>query len=145
MTIIRLTFSYHLQLIMVILRNIIVVDESSYNLSGSLNGLLDSLCGTTSSLSGSGGSLGHALWDITHDLVGRFALILSCNSQNIEMFRSVIFDEVGEVFEGSGSGIVDRRSLCALVVQLDGWEALNLLGNVVGGCVDLGDDNLVAI
>jgi len=56
--------------------------------------------------------------------------------------RPVLLDEVGQVLDGAGAGVGDRGVLLAGGEELDGREALDLVGDVVGGCVDLGDDDL---
>lgn len=53
--------------------------------------------------------------------------------------RAVLVDEGDEVLDSAGASVVNRRVLLASSEQLDGGEALDLIRNIVGGSVDLGD------
>lgn len=60
----------------------------------------------------------------------------------IDFVFSVLLDEVGEILNGARAGVVDGVGFGAGREELDGGEALNLVRDVVGGCVDFGDGNL---
>lgn len=62
---------------------------------------------------------------------------------DLGLVLSVLLDELDQVLNGAGAGVGDGGILVACGVELDGGEALNLIGNVVGGSVNLGDDDLV--
>ena len=56
---------------------------------------------------------------------------------------AVLLDKVGEVLDGARALVSDGGVLATGGVELDGREALNLVGDVVQGSINLGDDNLV--
>lgn len=56
---------------------------------------------------------------------------------------AVFLDESGKVFNGSRAGVEYGYVLRACREELDGWEALDLVGNVIGCGVYFGDDDLV--
>ena len=58
---------------------------------------------------------------------------------------AVVADESNEVFDGAGASILDGRGLGVTREELDGWEAANLVGNVIEGCVDFGDGYLAVV
>jgi hypothetical protein len=78
-------------------------------------------------LTGGGGSLLSALL-----LDGELGLVLA-----------VLLDEVGEVLDGARALVGDGSVLSTSGEELDGGESLNLVGDIVQGSVDLGDDDLV--
>lgn len=78
-------------------------------------------------LSGGGSSLLSAL------LLGR----------DVSLVLAVLSNELDEVINSSGALVGDRSVLATGGEELDGGEALDLIGNVVGSGVDLGNDNLV--
>ena len=55
------------------------------------------------------------------------------------MVFPVLLDESGEVFDGARAAVEDGRVLAAGGEELDGWEALDFVGDVVGCGVDFGD------
>ena len=52
---------------------------------------------------------------------------------------AVLLDELSEVLNGAGAGVVDGSVLLAGGEELDGRETLDLIRDVVGGSVNLGD------
>lgn len=85
------------------------------------------------------------LISITHI---HFPLILSGASLvvlalvSISLVFPVLLDEVCEILDGAGAGVGDWVVLAARGEELDGWEAGDLVGDVVGGGVDFGDGDL---
>lgn len=61
----------------------------------------------------------------------------------VDAVLAAVLDEVGQVLDGAGAVVVDGAVLGAGGVQLDGGEAGDILGDVVGGGIDLGDGDLV--
>ena len=53
--------------------------------------------------------------------------------------RAVLGDELGEVLDRAGAGVVDGGVLLAGGVEFDGGEAGDFVGDVVEGRVDFGD------
>lgn len=60
----------------------------------------------------------------------------------VNAVAAVLGDELGEVLNSARAAVLNGLVLLASGEQLDGGEALDLIGNVVGGSVDLGDGNL---
>lgn len=83
------------------------------------------------------GLLGHA--------IGLNSVSLSGLLDGVNLVRAVVTDEVGEVLNSSGARVVDRGVLLASLEELDGREACDLVWNVVGSSVDLGNNNLVGV
>lgn len=77
------------------------------------------------------------IFPIVRSLLGH---ILTLVNVNLEL--AVLLDEVGEVFDGAGAAVGDGGVLGAGGEELDGGEAGDLVGHVVGGGVDFGDDDL---
>jgi hypothetical protein len=129
----------HLKLI-VLTHVTLAVHETVCHDSGSLASLLNNcvldgtgdLSGDT--LSGSLGLLGHASG---LDIV---ALGVSGN-----LVATVLGDEGGEVLNSAGTAVLDGLTLAVGGEELDGRETLDLVGNVVGGGIDLGDGDLVGV
>ena len=55
---------------------------------------------------------------------------------------AVLLHELGEVLNGARPGVKDRLRFAASGEELDGWEALDLIGHIVGGSIHFGNDNL---
>lgn len=100
------------------------------------DGLLDDLGSLLDLLfdAGSGGGLlGHAVGlDLGSGLVGSGDLV-----------ATVVADEVGEGLNSAGTVVLDGLVLGAGLEELDGGEARDVVGDVVGGCVNLSDGDLV--
>lgn len=96
-----------------------------------LNSVLGLLCGS-----------GSLLWHITR--LNSFSLTSSLDV-SVNLIRAVVTDEVGEILHGSRTVVVDWLLLVTLLEELDGWETLDLIWNVVGGGINLGNDNLVLV
>ncbi|KAI6760212.1 hypothetical protein HG531_013413 [Fusarium graminearum] len=62
---------------------------------------------------------------------------------DLSLVLAVLLDEVGEVLDGSRALVSNGSVLGTSGVELDGRETLDLIGDVVQGGVNLGDDNLV--
>lgn len=72
-----------------------------------------------------------------HIPIVRASLVLSFIS--ISLVLAVLLDEVGQILDGAGARVGDGRILAAGGEELDGWEAGDLVGNIVGGGVDFGN------
>lgn len=94
-------------------------------MAGLLGGLLDGASlGGGPRLGGSGNGL--------LSLLGGSSLVLA-----------VLGDELDQVLNGAGARVLNGLVLGTGSVELDGGEALDLIGNVVLGSINLGNDNLV--
>ena len=60
-----------------------------------------------------------------------------------DLVAAVVANEVGESLDGTGTVVLNRLILGARLEELDGGEARDVIGNVVGGSVNLGDGHLV--
>jgi hypothetical protein len=100
------------------------------------NGLLDNLGSLLDLLldGGSGGGLlGHAVGlDLGVGLLGGGDLV-----------AAVVADKVGKSLDGAGAVVLNGLVLGAGLEELDSGEARDVVGNVVGGSVNLGDGDLV--
>lgn len=99
--------------------------------------LLDDLSGLGNLLldtRGSGGLLGHAV-----SLDALSAGILSSG----DLVAAVVANELSEGLDRSSATVLDGLVLGAGLEELDGREASNVIGNVVGGGVNLGNGDLV--
>ena len=65
------------------------------------------------------------------------SLILTLVS--IDLVLAILLDEGREVLDSPGAAVGEGLGLCASGEELDGWEALDLVGDVVGRGVDFGD------
>jgi hypothetical protein len=100
-------------------------------------GILDDLGGLGNLLldAGSGGGLlGHAvsLDALSGGILGSGDLV-----------AAVVADELGKGLDGAGTAVLNGLVLGAGLEELDGREAGDVIGNVVGGGIDLGDGDLV--
>jgi hypothetical protein len=100
------------------------------------NGLLDNLGSLLDLLldGGSGGGLlGHAVGlNLGVGLLGGGDLV-----------AAVVADKVGKSLDGAGAVVLNGLVLGAGLEELDSGEARDVVGNVVGGSVNLGDGDLV--
>jgi hypothetical protein len=62
---------------------------------------------------------------------------------DLSVVLAVLLDEVGEILDGTRALVSNGSVLGAGGVELDSRETLDLIGDVVQGGVNLGDDNLV--
>lgn len=69
--------------------------------------------------------------------------MLSAGGDAINLMLAVFLDELGEVFHGTGSGVLDRGVFGASGVKLDGGESGYGIRHIVRSSVDLGNGNLV--
>ena len=102
------------------------------------DGLLDDLGGLGNLVldtRGSGGLLGHT---VSLDTLGGGLLL-----RNSDLVAAVVADELSKGLDGTGTAVLDRLVLGAGLEELDGGEARDVIGNVVGGGVNLGDGDLV--
>lgn len=60
----------------------------------------------------------------------------------VNLVLSAITHEIREILDRAGTLVFDWRILCACGIKLDGGEAGDLVGDVVGGGIDLGDGDL---
>lgn len=97
---------------------------------------LGGLCGLLSALlAGLGGSLG-LLGELLSALLDGIG---GLGEDTGGLVGAVLLDELQQVLDGAGAGVVNGSVLLASGEELDGGEALDLIGNVVGGGVNLGD------
>lgn len=87
-------------------------------------------CGRLSGLGGRG-DLG--------TLLGRLGAI----GQAVHLVLAVLLDEGNEVLNGTGTGVLNRGVLGTSGVELDGGEASDGIGHIVGSGVNLGHGNLL--
>lgn len=110
--------------------NVLIIDNGGLDgLGGFLDLLLDALLG----LLGSGGCLARLV------LIG---LLLGLGVVGVNVVAAVLGDELGEVLNRARAAVLNGLVLLAGAEKLDGGEALDLIGNVVRGSIDLGDGNL---
>jgi hypothetical protein len=115
----------HLKLVVGVGGLVLVKDGLLDNLGSLLDLLLDAGSG--------GGLLGHAVGlDLGVGLLGGGDLV-----------AAVVADELGKSLDGAGTAVLDGLVLRAGLEELDGGEARDVIGNVVGGGVNLGDGDLV--
>jgi hypothetical protein len=105
-----------------------------HHLSSLTDNTLDALLETLSSLRGSGRSLTKIL-GIWHD-----GVVLG--GVGVNLVGAFLLDELGEILNGAVALVCDGVGLVAGDKELEGGEALDLIRNVVGGGVDLGDGDL---
>ena len=116
----------------------VAVDETVLDNSGSLASLFDDcvLDGTSDltgdTLSSSLGLLGHAL-----------GLDIVALNSGVNLVATVLTDESSEILNSAGTAVLNGLGLAVGGVELDGREALNLIGNVVKSSIDLGDCDLI--
>ena len=118
----------------------IAVNETILDNGGSLASLLDNcVLDGTSDLSGDtlGGSLSLLGHTLSLDIV---ALSVSGN-----LVATVLSNESSEVLNSAGTAVLDGLTLAVGREELDGRETLDLVGNIVGGGIDLGDGDLVGV
>ena len=79
--------------------------------------------------------------DVCHARVaiGVDRLVIDLWDVGVDFVRAVLGDELGEVLDGAGAGVVDGGVLLAGGVEFDGGEAGDFVGDVVEGRVDFGD------
>lgn len=102
------------------------------------DGLLDDLGGLGNLVldtRGSGGLLGHT---VSLDTLGGGLLL-----RNGDLVAAVVANELSEGLDGTGTAVLDGLVLGAGLEELDGGEARDVIGNVVGGGINLGDGDLV--
>jgi hypothetical protein len=115
----------HLKLVVGVGGLVLVKDGLLDNLGSLLDLLLDAGSG--------GGLLGHAVGlDLGVGLLGGGDLV-----------AAVVADELGKSLDGAGTAVLNGLVLGASLEELDGGEARDVIGNVVGGGVNLGDGDLV--
>lgn len=116
----------------------VAVDETILDNSSSLASLVDDcvLDGTSDltgdTLSGSLSLLGHTL-----------GLDIVALNSGVNLVATVLTDESSEILNSAGTAVLNGLGLAVGGVELDGREALNLIGNVVKSSIDLGDCDLV--
>ena len=62
---------------------------------------------------------------------------------DINLVLPILFDEVGEILDGTRAGVVDGVGFGPGGEKLNGWKALDLVGDVVESCVYFGDGDLL--
>jgi hypothetical protein len=116
----------HLKLIVGVGGLVLVKDGLLDNLGGLGNLVLDTR--------GSGGLLGHTV---------------SLNTLGVGLLRdgdlvaAVVANKLSKGLNGAGAAVLDGLVLGAGLEELDGRETRDVIGNVVGGGVNLGDGDLV--
>lgn len=117
----------HLKLIVRVGGLILVKDGLLDDLSGLGNLVLDAR--------GSGGLLGHT---VSLDTLSGGLLL-----RNSDLVAAVVANKLGKSLDGTGTAVLNGLVLGAGLEELDGGEARDVIGNVVGGSVNLGDGDLV--
>ena len=111
---------------------IVRVNDSRFDSLGSLADLaLDSLGGV-----GGGARAGGSIIRVRR----RRAI----TGGDIDLVRTVLLDELDKVLNGPVTAVGDGGVLLASGEQLDGREALDVIWDVVGGGINLGNNDLVA-
>jgi hypothetical protein len=95
------------------------------------------LCSRVRLLRRSWGSLARCLSRLRSFLLRRHV--------RINAVLALLLDELREILNGAGARVVDGFVLGTGRVELDGWEALDLVRYVVSGGVDLRDDYFAGI
>lgn len=72
-------------------------------------------------------------------LLRGFSLVLAL--VGIDLVGTVLLYEGDEIFDSARAGVSDRLQFLASREEFDGWEALDLIWDIVGGSVNLGDRN----
>lgn len=90
-------------------------------------------------LSGGLGCLAHSL-RVWHGDISFLRLVLTLVGINFVL--SILLDEGGQVFDGTRALVNDGAVLLAGGEKFDGWEAGNLVWNVIGGGIYFGDGDL---
>lgn len=101
----------------------------------SLQLIMASLLSSLSGLGSSGGGL-----ITTLGLLG----LLSALSKTIDLVVAIFLDEFDKVLDGTLAAVLHRLVFLAGGVELDGREARDRFGHIVGSGVDLGNDDLLA-
>ena len=117
----------HLKLVVSVSGLVVVKNGILDNLGGLGNLLLDST-------RGGGGLLGHA--------VGLNTLGVGL-LRDSDLVATVVANELGKSLNGAGAAVLDGLVLGTGLEELDGREARDVIGNVVGGGINLGDGDLV--
>ena len=137
-------YSYHINhLKLIVVCDLIIIEDSLLDGLTSLldllhNLLLDCVRSILSGLSSGSSLLWHTL---SLDRLGG----LSIGNRNIKVVRAVVLDEVDKVLNSAGTRVVDWVTLLASLEELDGWETLDLIWNIVGSGINLGNDDLVGV
>lgn len=82
-----------------------------------------------------------------NDRLGRIFLLLLRGSSlvlalvGIDFVATVLFYKGDEVFDSARAGVSDRLQFLARREKFDSWEALDLIWDIIGGSVNLGDRN----
>ena len=101
------------------------------------NGILDNL-----------GGLGNLVLD-ARSSSGLLGHTVSLNTLGVGLLRNgdlvaaVVANELSKCLDGAGAAVLDGLVLGAGLEELDGREARDVIGNIVGGGINLGDGDLV--
>ena len=130
-------YTESLQLIVVVQVVVTVVHEGSGGGTSSVNNFAEDLVleALLDRLGGGRGLVGHAFG--LDGLVGLCVLAVG-----VHLVASAVADEVCEVLDSPRTAVLDGVRLVLCGEELDGREALNLVGDIVQGCVDLCDGDL---
>jgi hypothetical protein len=74
------------------------------------------------------------------DIFGSLRLV----GVRINAILAILLDKCGEILNSTATRVEDWSVLLSGNEELDGREALDVIWNIVGGGIDLGNDNLVA-
>lgn len=89
-----------------------------------------------------GGGLGLSRDGSRGGHVAAFLGLLGPSSECVDLVGALLLDEVGQVFDSPRPGVLNWRVLRASGEEFDGREALDRVGNVIRGSVDLGHRHL---
>jgi len=77
--------------------------------------------------------------------IGHAGLLGVVGDVGVDLVLAVLLDEGCEILDGARARVRDWVGLCASGEELDGGEAGDLVGDVVGGRVDFGDGDLFGV
>lgn len=75
--------------------------------------------------------------------LGTLLGLLGAICQAVHLILTVLLDEGDQVLNGARAGVLNRGVLSTSGVELDGREASDGIGHIVGSGVDLGDSDLL--
>lgn len=110
-----------------------------YNGLDSFRGLLDDLLSTLLNLFC---NLARS-WGLFGQFLHFWHFGIGTGDAGIYLVLAVLLDEDDQVFDGTGSTVVNRAVLAASWVELDGWEPLDLFWNVIGSRIHFGDGHFL--
>lgn len=99
--------------------------------------VLDRRCGSLGDTSCFLSRCGSGIWQL------RFRFLNGCI--DLDLIRSVLSNKLGDVRNSACTIVWNWRVLFPCGVELDGWETLDLVWNIVGSGVNFGDGDLISV